>query len=93
MVLKLTLGGMDDAFTLKNLYRIKYNLPEITENPSLILNKMTPATPPPNPIDIVNELQLSNPNSSYKRKKVTKKNELSKNKLILNFNIIINIAN
>ena len=47
-------------------------MPTITENPSVILSQMYPASPPPNPVDIVNELQFANPNASYnKRKKVT----------------------
>lgn len=65
------MGGLDEAFKLKNELRKQFNLPVITENPSIILNQMPPATPPPNPVDIVNELQFTNPNSSYKRKKVT----------------------
>jgi hypothetical protein len=69
-IIKFTLGGIEDAFRLKNELRLKFNLPRITENPSIILSQMHPATPPPNPIDIVNELQFANPNASYKRKKV-----------------------
>jgi hypothetical protein len=64
------LGGLDEAFRLKNELRTKFGLDAIIENPSLILAQMTPATPPPNPVDLVNELQFANPNSSYKRKKV-----------------------
>lgn len=71
-VLLLTLGGTEEAFKLKNELRSKLNLPIINENPMEILNTMAPATPPPNPIDIVNsELQFANPNSSYKRKKTS----------------------
>jgi hypothetical protein len=70
-VLLFTLGGLEDAFNLKNEIRLKFNLPFITENPSVILNNMYPATPPPNPVEIVNDLQFANPNSSYKRKKTS----------------------
>ena len=69
-VLLITLGNMDDAFNMKNELRRKFNLPDISENPSHILNQMSPATPPPNPVDLVNELQFSSANS-YKRKKNT----------------------
>jgi hypothetical protein len=55
---------------LKNEYRSKFNLPLIDENPGQVINNMTPATPPPNPIDLANDLAFSNSNSSYKRKKV-----------------------
>ncbi|RNA35377.1 striatin-interacting 2 [Brachionus plicatilis] len=68
-VLLFTLGGLDEAFRLKNEYRKLFNLAEIAENPKEIMSQMTPATPPPNPVDIANEIQLNNPNSSYKRKK------------------------
>lgn len=68
---KFTLGGLDEAFKLKNEQRLNFGLPVITENPAVIINQMSPATPPPNPIDLVNELQLVNSSSSYKRKKVS----------------------
>lgn len=68
-VLLFTLGGIEEAFKLKNEQRLKFNLQPIVENPSVIINHMSPATPPPNPIDLVNDLQFANPNSSYKRKK------------------------
>lgn len=68
--MKFTLGGLEEAFALKNELRAKLKLDQIKENPSNILAQMTPATPPPNPVDIVNELQFANPNASYKRKKV-----------------------
>lgn len=68
-VLLFTLGGLDEAFKTKNEQRIRFNLPIIEENPTYVINQMSPATPPPNPIDLVNDLQFSNPNSSYKRKK------------------------
>lgn len=64
------MGDLDDVFQMKNELRSKFGLPLITENPSIIVAKMTPATPPPNPVDFVSELQFANPNSSYKRKKV-----------------------
>jgi hypothetical protein len=67
---KLTLGTLDEAFDAKNELRRKFNLPLVDENPSIVLNKMPPATPPPNPLDLANELQFSSA-SSYKRKKVT----------------------
>jgi len=65
------LGGLEEAFKTKNEQRVKFKLPVIVENPSQVINQMSPATPPPNPIDLVNDLQLANPNSSYKRKKVS----------------------
>lgn len=70
-VLLFTLGGLDKAFKSKNEQRAKFDLPIIVENPAQVINQMSPATPPPNPIDLVNDLQLANPNSSYKRKKVS----------------------
>lgn len=68
-VLLFTLGGLEEAFKLKNDQRLNFGLPLITENPAFIISQMTPASPPPNPIDLVNELQLVNSSSSYKRKK------------------------
>ncbi len=68
---KFTLGGLDEAFRLKNEQRVKFNLPIIEENPDQVINKMSPATPPPNPSDLTNDMQFSNPHSSYKRKKVS----------------------
>jgi hypothetical protein len=44
------LGGIEEAFKLKNEQRLKFNLQPIVENPSVIINHMSPATPPPNPI-------------------------------------------
>jgi hypothetical protein len=64
------MGTLDDAFNMKNELRRRFNLPPIAENPSVVLSKMPPATPPPNPIDLANEIQFSSA-SSYKRKKVT----------------------
>jgi hypothetical protein len=54
---------------MKNEFRKKYGLSIIDENPLAILNNLSPATPPPNPVDLANELQFSSA-SSYKRKKV-----------------------
>lgn len=68
-VLLFTLGGLDEVFKLKNEQRSKFSLPIIEENPSHVISQMSPATPPPNPIDQVNDLQFANPNASYKRKK------------------------
>lgn len=89
------MGGVEEAFRLKNEQRMLFKLDPIIENPSLIMSQMSPATPPPNPIgkvfnfcsnvfifvfiiffflylkDLVNDLQFANPNSSYKRKKVS----------------------
>lgn len=70
--IQLTLGGLDEAFRLKNEYRKRYNIPLITENSLDIINRMPPATPPPNPIDIVNDLQQSAVNGTKKSKKVSK---------------------
>ena len=69
-VLLFSLGGIEESFKLKNEQRLKFKLVAISENPSVIINQMSPATPPPNPIDLVNDLQFANPNTSYKRKKV-----------------------
>ena len=44
------MGGIEDAFKLKNEQRLKFKLDQIVENPSLIIGQMAPATPPPNPI-------------------------------------------
>ncbi|CAF0731843.1 unnamed protein product [Brachionus calyciflorus] len=79
--LLFTLGGLDEAFCLKNNYRKLFNLPIINENPMIILSQMLPATPPPNPVDIANEFQFSNPNSLYKRKKNTSETNNSTNGL------------
>ena len=68
--MQLTLGGLEAAFKLKNEQRLSYGLPLIVENPAHIINQMSPATPPPNPVDLVNDLQFSNPTTAYKRKKV-----------------------
>ena len=90
-ICKFTLGGVEDAFRMKNELRAAFNLPLITENPSRVINQMSPSNPPPNPIEIVNELQFSNPNVSYnKRKKVHKKSQNSNNtlKLFIHFFLI-----
>lgn len=68
-VLLFTLGGLDEAFKSKNEQRVKFNLPIIDENPTQVINQMSPASPPPNPMDLVNDIQLSNPNSSYNKRK------------------------
>lgn len=52
--LKFTLGGIEEAFKLKNDQRLKFKLEPISENPSVIINQMSPATPPPNPIGKIN---------------------------------------
>ncbi len=69
-LIQLTLGGLNEALCLRNECRKQYNLPIIVENSLDILNKMPPATPPPNPIDLVNELQNPGMNGSKKSKKV-----------------------
>jgi hypothetical protein len=70
------MGGIDDAFRLKNEQRLRFNLPPIVENPSVIISNMSPATPPPNPMDLVNDLQMmagagSAVSASSKRKKAS----------------------
>lgn len=48
------MGGIEEAFKLKNDQRLKFKLEPISENPSVIINQMSPATPPPNPIGKIN---------------------------------------
>lgn len=69
---KFTLGGLEDNFKQKNINRLKHGLNAIIENPSEILSKMAPATPPPNPVDVVNDIQngLAGMNGAKKSKKV-----------------------
>ena len=63
---------MEDNFKQKNINRQKLGLNAINENPSEILSKMAPATPPPNPVDVVSEIQngLAGVNGAKKSKKV-----------------------
>jgi hypothetical protein len=56
----------------KNSSRDKHGLPLITENPADILSKMTPCTPPMNPVDLVNEIQNSNTPGLSNGKKLKK---------------------
>jgi hypothetical protein len=65
-VLLFTLGGIEDVFTEKNKQRLLYNLPLITENPSAIINSMSPSNLPSNPFDIGNDMQSM---SQHKKKK------------------------
>ncbi|CAF0947828.1 unnamed protein product [Didymodactylos carnosus] len=41
-----TLGGIEDAFEQKNIIRQKHNLSTIVENPSKVIQKMQPISPP-----------------------------------------------
>jgi hypothetical protein len=76
---------------LKNLAREKHGLPVISENPVEILSKMTPCTPPMNPVDLANELQNANItglNNGKKFKKVSLSLGLAKAIENLNYSIL-----
>lgn len=66
---KFTLGGLDEAVRIKNLKREKNGLKMIAEKPLEILSKMAPATPPPNPVDLANEIQNAANNTNIKKNK------------------------
>jgi hypothetical protein len=78
---------------MKNLKRDQLGLKVITENTLEILSKMTPATPPPNPVDLANEIQNAANNLSIKKnKKVRLKIDIACRKSLLNSKFLLNLT-
>ncbi|CAF1125017.1 unnamed protein product [Didymodactylos carnosus] len=64
-----TLGGIEDAFEQKNIMRQKQNLSPITENPSKVIKKMQPISPPLAGAECLDIQQNESGNSNTRRAK------------------------